>query len=82
VQQLLSSPRQVSPCSLVPLKVLSIVAFLVEDACAGGFMNSCLSLLDFMLSLLFSFCLVFASPSRIAAAIGLCLTLVVGRVNT
>jgi hypothetical protein len=34
-------------------------------------MNSCLSLLDFMLS----FCLAlpsFASPSRIAAAIGLC----------
>jgi hypothetical protein len=33
---------------LVLLKVLSLVAFLVEDACVGVFMNSCLSLLDFM----------------------------------
>jgi hypothetical protein len=32
-----------------------------------------------MLSLLSSVCLAIASPSRIAAAIGLCLTLVVGR---
>jgi hypothetical protein len=30
--------------SLVPLKVLSLVAFLVEDACVGVFMNSCLKL--------------------------------------
>jgi hypothetical protein len=33
-----------------------------------------------MLSLLSSFCLAFASPSRIAAATGLCFTLAVGRV--
>jgi hypothetical protein len=64
---------------LVLLKVLSLVAFLVEDACVGDFMSCVFSLLDFMLSLLSSFCLAFASPSRIAAAIGLCLTLVVGR---
>jgi hypothetical protein len=37
-----------------------------------------LSSYDFMLSLLSSLCLAFASPSRTAAAIG-CLTLVVGR---
>jgi hypothetical protein len=71
----------VSPCYLVPLKVLSLVTFLVEDACVGVFMNSCHSLLDLMLS--FGLALPsFASPSRIAAAIGLCFTLVVGRVNT
>jgi hypothetical protein len=33
-----------------------------------------------MLSLLSRFCLAFASPSRVVAAIGLCFTLVVGRV--
>jgi hypothetical protein len=60
---------------------LSLVAFLVEDACVGVFKNSCLSLLDLMLS----FCLSlpsFESPSRIAAAVGLAFTLLVGRVNT
>jgi hypothetical protein len=73
--------RQVSPYFLVLLKVLSLVAFLVEDACVGVFMDSCLTLLDFMLR----FCLAlssFASPSRTATTIGLCFTLVVGRVNT
>jgi hypothetical protein len=70
----------VSPYFLVLLKVLSLVAFLVEDACVGDFMSLCLIWLDFMLSLLSSFFLAFASPSRIAAAIGLCFTLVVGRV--
>jgi hypothetical protein len=39
------------PC---PTEVLSLVAFLVEDACVGGFMISCLSLLDFMLKSLSS----------------------------
>jgi hypothetical protein len=70
----------VSPCFLVLLKVLSLVAFLVEDACVGDFVSLCLSLLDFMLSLLSSFSLDFTSPSKIDATIGLCLTLVVGRV--
>jgi hypothetical protein len=45
--------RQVSssPC---PTKDLSIVAFLVEDACVG---ENGLSSVDFMLSLLPSFCI-------------------------
>jgi hypothetical protein len=43
-------------------------------------MNSCHSLLDLMLSFLLALPS-FASPSRIAASIGLCFTLVVGRVN-
>jgi hypothetical protein len=34
------------PC---PTEILSLIAFLLEDACIGGVMNSCLSLLDFML---------------------------------
>jgi hypothetical protein len=34
--------RQVSPYFLVLLKALSLVAFLVEDACVGGFMSLCL----------------------------------------
>jgi hypothetical protein len=62
------------------LKDLSLVAFLVEDACVGDFVSLCLSLLDFMLSLFLSFSLAFASPSKIVAAIGLCLTLIMGRV--
>jgi hypothetical protein len=59
----------VSPYFLVLLKVLSLIAFLVEDACVGGFMNSCRSLLDFMLKSLSNWPS-FASPSRITAAIG------------
>jgi hypothetical protein len=61
--------------SSCPTKELSLVAFLVEDACVG---ENGLSSYDFMLSLLFSLCIAFASPSRTAATIG-CLTLVVGR---
>jgi hypothetical protein len=45
----------VSPYFLVLLKVLPLVAFLVEDACVGVFMNSYLSLLDFMFMSLSSF---------------------------
>jgi hypothetical protein len=39
------------PC---PTEFFPLVAFLVEDACVGVFMNSCLSLLDFMLKSLSS----------------------------
>jgi hypothetical protein len=69
--------RQVSSSSC-PTKELSLVVFLVEDACVGAFINLCPSGYDFVLSLLSSLCLAFASPSRIAAAIG-CPTLVMGR---
>jgi hypothetical protein len=61
----------VSPCSLVPLKVLSLVAFLVEDACVGVFMISYLLLAGFYAKFLSSLPS-FAFPSRIAIAIGLC----------
>jgi hypothetical protein len=61
-----------SPC---PTKKIITSSFLVEDACVG---ENGLSSYDFMLSLLSSLCLAFASPSRTAAAIG-CLTPVVGR---
>jgi hypothetical protein len=39
------------PC---PTEILLLVAFLLEDARVGGFMNSCLSLLNFMLKSLSS----------------------------
>jgi hypothetical protein len=42
--------RQVSSSSC-PTKELSLVVFLVEDACIGAFINLCLSSYDFMLSL-------------------------------
>jgi hypothetical protein len=54
------------PC---PTEGFVTYSFLVEDACVGGFMNSCLSLLDFMLKSLSSLPS-FASPSSITAAIG------------
>jgi hypothetical protein len=65
--------------SSCPTKILTLVAFFVEDACVGVFISLRLSSYDFMLSLLPSLCLVFASPTRTTAAIG-CLTLIVGRV--
>jgi hypothetical protein len=55
--------------------VLSLVAFLTEDACVGVLMSLCLSLLGLFYA---SPCLAlpsFASPSRSAAAIGLILHL-------
>jgi hypothetical protein len=75
VHKLLSSLRQLSPYFLVLLKVLSLVVFLVEDACVGDFISLCLSLLDFYAKVFFLALPSFASPSRSAAAIELVLHL-------